>query len=52
MKAIVALRTRFATRSAAIRAPAADTPAQRATIEVVALLFQSILMEDRLPATV
>ena len=31
---------------------AAASPAERATIEVVALLFQSILMEERLPATV
>lgn len=31
---------------------AADTPAERATIEIVALLFQSILMEERIPATV
>lgn len=29
---------------------AAATPAERATIEVVALMFQSILMEERLPA--
>lgn len=31
---------------------AAATPAERATIEVVALLFQSILTEERLPAGV
>lgn len=31
---------------------AADTPAERATIEVVALLFQSILTEERIPAAV
>ncbi|MGM9513378.1 DUF1631 family protein [Roseateles sp. DB2] len=31
---------------------AADTPAERATIEVVALLFQSILTEERIPATI
>ena len=31
---------------------AAATPAERATIEIVALLFQSILTEDRIPATV
>jgi uncharacterized membrane protein YgcG len=31
---------------------AANTPAERATIEVVALLFQSILTEDRIPASV
>ena len=31
---------------------AAATPAERATIEIVALLFQSILMEERLPAAV
>ncbi|RZL08826.1 MAG: DUF1631 family protein, partial [Rubrivivax sp.] len=31
---------------------AAGTPAERATIEIVALLFQSILTEERLPATV
>jgi len=31
---------------------AAETPAERATIEIVALLFQSILMEERIPATV
>lgn len=31
---------------------AASTPVERATIEVVALLFQSLLTEERLPATV
>lgn len=31
---------------------AADTPAERATIELVAMMFQSILMEDHIPATV
>ncbi|HEX4510625.1 MAG TPA: DUF1631 family protein [Burkholderiaceae bacterium] len=31
---------------------AAETPAERATIEIVALLFQSILTEDRIPASV
>lgn len=31
---------------------AAATPVERATIEIVALLFQSILMEERIPATV
>ncbi|HEY4080473.1 MAG TPA: DUF1631 family protein [Burkholderiaceae bacterium] len=31
---------------------AADTPAERATIEIVAMMFQSLLTEDRLPATV
>jgi len=31
---------------------AAASPAERATIEIVALLFQSILMEDAIPATV
>ncbi|MGE5450259.1 MAG: DUF1631 family protein [Acidobacteriota bacterium] len=31
---------------------AAATPIERATIEVVALLFQSILMEERLPAAI
>jgi hypothetical protein len=31
---------------------AAETPVERATIEIVALLFQSILTEDRIPATV
>ncbi len=30
---------------------AAETPAERATIEIVALLFQSILAEERIPAT-
>ena len=30
----------------------ASTPAERATIEVVALLFQAILTEERIPATV
>ena len=29
---------------------AANTPAERATIEVVAMMFQSILTEDRIPA--
>ncbi|QPF72283.1 DUF1631 domain-containing protein [Roseateles sp. DAIF2] len=31
---------------------AADSPAERATIEIVALLFQSILQEERIPASV
>lgn len=31
---------------------AASTPVERATIEIVALLFQSILMEERIPASV
>ena len=31
---------------------AAATPDERATIEIVALLFQSILTEDRIPAAV
>ncbi|HTJ05254.1 MAG TPA: DUF1631 family protein, partial [Caldimonas sp.] len=31
---------------------AAASPVERATIEIVALLFQSILMEDAIPATV
>jgi hypothetical protein len=36
----------------AVLKQAAASPAERATIEVVALLFQSILMEERLPAAV
>ncbi len=31
---------------------AADTPAERATIEIVAMMFQALLTEDRLPAAV
>ncbi|WP_290872379.1 DUF1631 family protein, partial [Aquabacterium sp.] len=31
---------------------AASTPVERATIEIVALLFQHILMEERLPASI
>ncbi|MFY7865626.1 DUF1631 family protein [Roseateles sp.] len=31
---------------------AADTPAERASIELVAMMFQSILMEERIPASV
>jgi hypothetical protein len=31
---------------------AANTPAERATIEIVAMMFQSILTEERLPASV
>ncbi|WP_395698796.1 DUF1631 family protein [Aquabacterium sp.] len=31
---------------------AANTPAERATIEIVAMMFQSILTEDRIPAAV
>jgi len=31
---------------------AASTPVERATIEIVALLFQSLLTEERIPATV
>ena len=38
-------------RKQALKA-AASTPVERATIEIVALLFQSILMEDAIPATV
>ena len=34
----------------AVLKKAATTPTERATIEVVALLFQAILMEERLPA--
>ena len=43
------------TRNQALRQvlkQAADTPAERATIEVVALMFQGILMEERIPASV
>jgi hypothetical protein len=36
-------------RQAALKA-AASTPAERATVELVALLFQSILTEERIPA--
>ena len=38
-------------RKQALKA-AASSPVERATIEIVALLFQSILMEDAIPATV
>ena len=38
-------------RKQALKA-AATTPVERATIEIVALLFQSILTEERIPATV
>jgi hypothetical protein len=38
-------------RSQALKA-AAGSPAERATVELVALLFQSILTEDRIPATI
>jgi hypothetical protein len=38
-------------RKQALKA-AATTPVERATIEIVALLFQSILMEDAIPASV
>jgi hypothetical protein len=31
---------------------AASTPVERATIEIVAMMFQSILTEDRIPATI
>ena len=31
---------------------AASTPIERATIEIVAMMFQSILTEDRIPATI
>ncbi|MEO3690291.1 DUF1631 family protein [Roseateles paludis] len=31
---------------------AADSPAQRATIEIVAMMFQNILTEERIPASV
>jgi len=31
---------------------AADSPGERATIEIVAMMFQSLLTEDRLPASV
>lgn len=36
----------------AVLKQAATTPVERATIEVVALLFQSILMEEKIPAQV
>lgn len=39
------------TRKQALK-QAATTPIERATIEIVALLFQSILTEERIPATV
>jgi len=39
------------TRKVALK-QAAASPAERATIEIVALLFQSILTEERLPASV
>ncbi len=38
-------------RKAALK-KAATSPVERATIEIVALLFQSILMEERIPAVV
>jgi hypothetical protein len=38
-------------RKAALK-QAATTPVERATIEVVALMFQSLLTEERIPATV
>jgi hypothetical protein len=38
-------------RQQALKA-AAETPVERATIEIVALLFQSILTEERIPAAV
>jgi HAMP domain-containing protein len=38
-------------RKAALK-QAASTPVERATIEVVALMFQSLLTEERIPATV
>jgi hypothetical protein len=38
-------------RSQALKA-AAGSPAERATVELVALLFQSILTDDRIPATI
>jgi hypothetical protein len=39
-------------RDRALLKKAAQTPTERATIEVVALLFQAILMEERLPASI
>ncbi|MEK8044722.1 DUF1631 family protein [Ideonella margarita] len=44
-----ALMRELRERQAALK-QAASTPAERATIELVALLFQSILTEDRIPA--
>jgi hypothetical protein len=41
----------LAQRKQALKQAAAN-PVERATIEIVALLFQSILMEERIPATV
>ena len=38
-------------RKAALK-QAASTPVERATIEIVALMFQSLLTEERIPATV
>jgi hypothetical protein len=43
-----ALLEELQARKAALKR-AAETPAQRATIEIVALLFQSILTEERIP---
>ena len=39
-------------RDRALLKKAAQSPTERATIEVVALLFQAILMEERLPASI
>ncbi len=46
-----ALLEELAQRKAALK-QAAATPVERATIEIVALLFQSILTEERLPTSV
>ncbi len=46
-----ALLRELAQRKQALKAAAA-TPVERATIEIVALLFQSLLTEERLPAAV
>ena len=46
-----ALLEELQARKAALKR-AAETPAERATIEIVALLFQSILTEERIPSAV
>lgn len=61
------LRAQLDTRAGAVTTPvlleqieqrkqalkqAAETPVERATIEIVAMLFQSILQEERIPASV
>ena len=48
---LVQISTELRERTAAIKRKAA-TPAEKATVEIVALMFQAILSEERIPASI